>query len=378
MTRKVLAQALQQKREIDAELDEYGETGTTLASASATAAASSRQDTLDDGGFIAMEGETAAPSDLDDAERRALESFMSKNVPARRTIADIIFEKIREKGREDQNEDKDGGDEPALSEKFVNAYKRVGKLLKTYKSGKLPKTFKIIPYLRNWEEILEMTEPTSWSNAATLAATRIFASNLNAKMAQRFYNLVLLPKVLANIEDYKKLNFHLYIALKKSLYKPAAFFKGILLPMCENGECSPRAAEIFASILTKVSVPVMHSAAALMKLASLPYSPTNCIFITVLLNKKYTLPYRVIDQMVKFYLGFVNGTQSNLPVVWHQCLLAFVRTYKRQITATQKQSLKILFRTHFHHQITDIVRKELFSVAARGEVQIQKMDTSIL
>ena len=44
---------------------------------------------------------------------------------------------------------------------------------------------------------------------------------------------MLLPHVLRNIEDYKKLNFHLYIALKKSLYKPAAFFKGILLPMCE-------------------------------------------------------------------------------------------------------------------------------------------------
>ena len=56
-------------------------------------------------------------------------------------------------GREDQHEDKDEGDEPALSEKFVDAYKRVGKLLKTYKSGKLPKTFKIIPYLRNWEEV---------------------------------------------------------------------------------------------------------------------------------------------------------------------------------------------------------------------------------
>ena len=98
MTRKVLAQALQQKRDIDAELDEYGETGTTLASVPATAAASSRKDALfDDGGFIVMEGETLAPSDLDDAERKALESFMSKNVPARRTIADIIFEKIRAK-----------------------------------------------------------------------------------------------------------------------------------------------------------------------------------------------------------------------------------------------------------------------------------------
>ena len=98
MTRKVLAQALQQKREIDEELNEYSETGTTLASVpTKAAAASSRKDPLDDGGFVLMEGETAGPSDLDDTERRALESFMSQNVPARRTIADIIFEKIREK-----------------------------------------------------------------------------------------------------------------------------------------------------------------------------------------------------------------------------------------------------------------------------------------
>ena len=98
MTRKVLAQALQQKRDIDEEFNEYGETGTTLASVpTKAAAASSRADALEDGGFVAMEGETADPTDLDDAERRALDSFMSQNVPDRRTIADIIFEKIREK-----------------------------------------------------------------------------------------------------------------------------------------------------------------------------------------------------------------------------------------------------------------------------------------
>ena len=68
--------------------------------------------------------------------------------------------------------------------------------------------------------------------------------------------------------------------------------------------------------------------------------------------------------------------QTQLTFTLLQCLLAFVRTYKRQITAAQKQSLKMLFRSHFHHQITDIVRRELFSVAARGEVQIQKMDIS--
>lgn len=66
-----------------------------------------------------------------------------------------------------------------------------------------------------------------------LQATRIFASNLKEKMAQRFYNLVLLPRVRDDLAEYKRLNFHLYQALRKSLFKPGAFMKGILLPLLE-------------------------------------------------------------------------------------------------------------------------------------------------
>ena len=62
-------------------------------------------------------------------------------------------------------------------------------------------------------------------------ATRLFASNMNPRMAQRFFNLVLLPAVQDDIRDNKKLNFHLYLALKKALYKPAAFFKGNPRPL---------------------------------------------------------------------------------------------------------------------------------------------------
>lgn len=64
-------------------------------------------------------------------------------------------------------------------------------------------------------------------------ATRIFTSNLKEKMAQRFFNLVLLPRVRDDISEYKKLNFHLYQALRKALFKPGAFMKGILIPLCE-------------------------------------------------------------------------------------------------------------------------------------------------
>lgn len=52
-------------------------------------------------------------------------------------------------------------------------------------------------------------------------------------MAQRFYNLVLLPRVRDDLAEYKRLNFHLYQSLRKSLFKPGAFMKGILLPLLE-------------------------------------------------------------------------------------------------------------------------------------------------
>ena len=67
-------------------------------------------------------------------------------------------------------------------------------------------------------------------------ATRIFVSNLKGNMAQRFFNLVLLDHVRDDIQNSKKLNYHLYMALKKALFKPAAFFKGILLPLLEVGD----------------------------------------------------------------------------------------------------------------------------------------------
>ena len=42
----------------------------------------------------------------------------------------------------------------------------------------------------------------------------------------------------------------------------------------------------------RVSFPVLHSAAALARLASMAYSGVNSFFIRVLLDKKYALPYR--------------------------------------------------------------------------------------
>ena len=58
-----------------------------------------------------------------------------------------------------------------------------------------------------------------------------------------------------------------------------------------------REAVIISSVLNRVSLPVLHSAAALLRIADMAYSGTNSFFIRVLLDKKYALPYRVVSFM---------------------------------------------------------------------------------
>ena len=51
--------------------------------------------------------------------------------------------------------------------------------------------------------------------------------------AQLFLNVVLLDAIRADIRENKKLNVHYYASLKKALYKPGAFFKGLIFPLLD-------------------------------------------------------------------------------------------------------------------------------------------------
>lgn len=250
-----------------------------------------------------------------------------------------------------------------LNPKVAEVYTKVGKFLSHYTSGKIPKAFKVIPNLRSWEEVLFLTAPDSWSPQAHLVATRIFASNFNPKMAQRFFSLVLLPKVRSDIERNKSLNFHLYQAIKKSLYKPAAFFKGILLPVAEEG-ATVREAVILSSILAKCTIPVLHSSVALLKLAQMPFSGTSCLFLKTLLNKKYSLPVKVVAALVQFFCRFQSGGASlgAMPLIWHQTLLAFVQRYKFELSANQITAIKNLVKVQNHHAVTPEIRREMMAI----------------
>ena len=314
---------------------------------------------------------------VNEEDERAIQLFMSQEEQPRRTLADVIMEKIRDKQTEIASQ---MSETPSISthmdEKVVSVFKGVGQILSKYRSGKLPKAFKVIPSLSNWEEVLYLTEPEKWTAAAMFQATRIFSSNLSTAKAQRFYNLVLLPRVRDDISEYKRLNFHLYMCLKKALFKSAAFFKGILLPMCESGTCTLREALIISSVLAKTSIPMLHSSAALLKIAEMDYSGANSIFLRTLLDKKYALPYRVIDAVVFHFVRF-QSEPRDLPVLWHQSLLTFVQRYKEDLSVEQKEALIELIRRKSHHEITAEIRREIVNSKCRdlGDIFMNRQKT---
>ncbi len=82
---------------------------------------------------------------------------MSAKPVARRTVADVIMEKLTEKKTELQTQMSDDSRTVAgefqLDERVVRMYTQIKQVLHKYRSGKLPKAFKILPSLNNWEHV---------------------------------------------------------------------------------------------------------------------------------------------------------------------------------------------------------------------------------
>lgn len=309
---------------------------------------------------------------VNDEDEEAFEKFQNKEGQKTRSLAEIIMEKIAQKQTDITTQFSDVGSLKIedIDPRVKEMYEGVRDVMKKYRSGKVPKAFKIIPKLRNWEQILFITEPHNWTAAAIYRGTRIFCSVLSQHMAQRYYNLVLLPRIRDDLSEYKKLNPHLYAALKKSLFKPAAFFKGVILPLLESGDCTLREAIIFGSVIARNQIPVLHSSACLLKICEMEYSGANSIFIRIFLDKRYALPYRVVDAAVFHFLRFEHDKRE-MPVLWHQALLTFVQRYKNDISSDQREAMFSLLRKQSHPKLTPEIRRELQAARCRDVEAIE-------
>lgn len=75
------------------------------------------------------------------------------------------------------------------------------------------------------------------------------------------------------------------------------------------------------------SLQVLHSSAALLRIADMEYSGTNSFFIQVLLNKKYALPYRVVSFVLCWKHTVLNASMRPC-LLSRLCLSASVLVLK--------------------------------------------------
>lgn len=327
--------------------------------------------------------------EIDERDAALFEEYLSLTQTGGINLADKIMAKLQE--REEQKTVQRQPDAVLLPPKVIAAYEKIGKILSTYTHGKLPKLFKVIPSLRNWEDVLFVTNPEQWTPHAVYEGTKLFVSNLSANEAQKFVEMVLLEKFRVSIEESEdhSLNYHLYRALKKSLYKPAAFFKGFLFPLVDSN-CTVRETTIAASVLSKVSIPVLHSSVALSQLTKRDFKPSTTVFIRTLIEKKYALPYQTLDDLVFYFMKFRNSALDldamlddetkkdnvQLPVVWHKAFLSFSQRYKNDITDDQRDFLLETVRQRFHHAIGPEIRREL--LAGKPREPPQKLKETVM
>jgi essential nuclear protein 1 len=289
-------------------------------------------------------------------------NLLSEGQGASKTIADMIADKIKEKRSQLAGQLNQESPHSSLEPAVVDLYKQIGMVLSKYTSGKLPKAFKTIPALANWEQLLQLTRPERWTSAAVYEATRLFVANLKEKPAQRFMGSILLPRVRDDIAEHKKLNVHLFKALTKSLYKPGAFFKGIVLPICESTDCTQKEASIICSVIIRHHIPILHACAAMLRIAEMNYSCVCSIFLNALINKRYALPYRVIDAVVFHFIRLASAhAKDPLPSLWHRCLFSFVDFYHKDISSEQKESLDFSLSLQWHSGLSPKIRRMLRS-----------------
>ncbi|GFN86888.1 cell adhesion complex protein bystin [Plakobranchus ocellatus] len=175
--------------------------------------------------------------EINEEDEDDLKRFMNPNPKQRRTLADIIAEKLEEKKTAMTEVMSDAPLSEEIDDTVRSHFIKIGEVLAHYRSGKLPKGFKASPSFPNWMQLLDLTKPDKWTAASVYAATRMFVSNLPKFHFKDFCSFILLPRVRDDIAEYKRLNFHLFQALHKAIYKPGDFYEGIVLPLCEVRCC---------------------------------------------------------------------------------------------------------------------------------------------
>lgn len=96
------------------------------------------------------------------------------------------------------------------------------------------------------------------------------------------------------------------------------------------------------------------------------FSGPAALFIRVLLDKKYALPFKVVDALVFHFIRWKSMSRP-FAVLEHQSLLVFTQRYKNDMTVEQKESLLDIVKVKGHDKIGPEILRELRHSISRGD-----------
>lgn len=190
------------------------------------------------------------------------------------------------------------------------------------------------------------------------------------------------------------------MAVKKALYKPAAFYKGIILPLAEVCVRPWSMSMSLRNCTVRwlyVSWGCYHWKRCCQSLCA---SGAQCCSLdetdaASLQSSSCSFHKSTCEQEVQSAIRgdrFIGGSFHELHVCrrstpcpvasgtyWMhcclcayscrmQCLLVFAQRYRQDVTREQKERLRSLLKTHFHYMITPEIRRELFQGPCRGDI----------
>ena len=180
---------------------------------------------------------------LSPSQSALVDSFLNPGGRTR-TLADLIMEKIAEKEAAQHGDDDE--DDDALPDKVSGSLHGHGALTEKVSLRQITESVQGHTRVRKvGGDPLDDAARRVVAALRACAATRVFASNLDPKRARTFYGDVLLERCRDDIREHRRLNYHLYQALHRALFKPAPWFKGVLLPLVKSGDCTLREALVF-------------------------------------------------------------------------------------------------------------------------------------
>ncbi|EDL45492.1 hypothetical protein, conserved [Plasmodium vivax] len=254
--------------------------------------------------------------------------------------------------------------EPSEEEKLdalvQKCYETIGEELAHYKKGKLHRALTVLVKSPRWFDLLLLTKPRRWTTQATFEVTKLFSSGLKEKEVCMYYEFILLPIILDNIEKKKKLETFLYNTLIKALYKSKAWMRGMLYPLLRR-ECTKKELAIFGSVIQKMSIAINSVTQCLQEIFTFPWNSNISHFLCLFFNKKYGFSKEFIEKCVDYFVSFLNYP-GVLTVNWHTSLLLLVQNYRAALMGDDEiEKLRVLVMKKNHPKYSNEILKSMYS-----------------